>query len=131
MTTIEEMSQLLPKVLRTVDAAYVTGANLVNGQISMIVDMAIKNKVITVTHLDDLVDSGVLVGVCANAYSMGQVAGEKALKILGGAKPSSIPIETAKKIDVILNTITAKKGNYQIPPALMRTVTKRIELGEK
>jgi putative ABC transport system substrate-binding protein len=127
LTTIEEMSQLLPKVLRTVDAAYVTGANLVNGQISMIVDMAIKDKVITVTHLDDLVRKGVLLGVCANAYSMGQVAGEKALKILRGAKPSSIPIGTATKVDVLLNTITAKKSNYQIPATLMKTVTKRIE----
>ncbi len=125
LTTIEEISQLLPKVLRSVNAVYVTGANLVNGQISIIVDMAIKDKVITVTHLDDLVDKGVLVGVCANAYSMGQVAGEKALKILRGAKPSSIPVGTARKVDVLLNAITAKKGNYQIPATLMRTVTKK------
>jgi putative ABC transport system substrate-binding protein len=124
LSRAEEVSQLLPEVLRTVDAVYVTGANLVNSQISVITDMATKDKVITISHLDDMVDKGLLMGVCANSYSVGQLAGEKAVKVLEGAKPSSIPIEAPKKVDVILNMATAKKGQYLIPPALMKMVTK-------
>ncbi len=127
LTEIKEVNQLLPEVLRTADAVYVTGSNLVDSQVSVIADMATKAKVITITHLDDLVEKGVLLGVCADAYSMGQLAGEKAVKILKGVKPSSIPIESAKKSDVILNMKTAKKGQFQIPPNLMKTVTRTIE----
>lgn len=127
MTSIEEVSQLLPEVFRTIDAVCVTGSNLVNSQIAVIAGMAAKDKVITITDHDDLVKRGLLLGVAANAYSIGQLAGEKALKILKGAKPSSIAIESPKKIDLILNAATASKGRYQIPPNLMKMVTKRIE----
>jgi putative ABC transport system substrate-binding protein len=127
LMTIEEINQLLPEVFRTTEAAFVTGSNLVSSQVSAIVDMATKAKVITITHLDDLVEKGVLLGVCADSYSLGQLAGEKAVKILKGVKPSSIPIEYADKSDVILNMKTAKKGQFQIPPNLMKTVTRTIE----
>jgi putative ABC transport system substrate-binding protein len=127
LTTIEEINQLLPEVFRTTEAAFVTGSSPVNSQVSVIVDMATKAKVITITHLDDLVEEGVLLGICADSYSVGQLAGEKAVKILKGVKPSSIPIESAKKSDVILNMKTAKKGQFQIPPNLMKTVTRTIE----
>ncbi|HET6462133.1 MAG TPA: ABC transporter substrate-binding protein [Syntrophales bacterium] len=127
LTKIEEVNQLLPEVLRTADALYVTGSNLIDSQVSLIADMATKAKVITITHLEDLAEKGVLLGVCADAYSMGQLAGEKAVKILKGGKPSSIPIELAKTSDVILNMKTVQKGQFQIPPNLMKTITRTIE----
>jgi len=127
LTKIEEVNQLLPEVLRTTEAVYVTGSNLVDSQVAVIADIATKAKVITITHLDDLVEKGVLLGVCADVYSMGQLAGDKAVKILKGGKPSSIPIESAKKSNVILNMKTAKKGRFQIPPDLMKAVTRTIE----
>jgi putative ABC transport system substrate-binding protein len=127
LAEIKEVDQLLPEVLRTADAIYVTGSNLVDSQVSVIVDMAIKAKVITITHLDDLVEKGVLLGVCTDSYSVGQLAGEKAVKILKGGKPSSIPIESPKQSNVILNMKTVKKGQFQIPPDFRKTVTKTIE----
>ena len=127
LATVEEINQLLPEILRTADALFITGSNLVNSQVSTIVDMADKAQVITITHLEDLVGAGVLLGVCANSYSMGQFSGEKAVRVLKGAKPSAIPIELAKKFDVILNMKSATKGQFQIPPAFMKTVTKKIE----
>jgi putative tryptophan/tyrosine transport system substrate-binding protein len=127
LATVEEVNQLLPEVLRTADALYITGSNLVNSQVSSIVDMADKAEVITITHLEDLVEAGVLLGVCANSYSMGELSGEKAARILKGVKPSAIPIELANKFDVVLNMKSVIKGRFQISPALMKTVTKKIE----
>ena len=127
LTTIEEITQILPEILRTTDALYITGSNLVNSQVSIIVDMATKSKVPTITHLEDLVQKGVLIGVCADSYLGGNLAGEKAIKILKGAKPASIPIETTKKFAVILNMKTAKAGLFQITPKFKKTVTKTIE----
>jgi putative ABC transport system substrate-binding protein len=127
MTNKEEITQLLPEVLRSSDALFITGSNLVNSQITTIVDMATKAKVVTVSHLEDLIVKGVLLGICTDSTAMGRLAGDKAIKILKGAKPSTISIDKATKNNVIINMNTAKKGAFVIPPEYMKSVTKKIE----
>jgi ABC-type uncharacterized transport system substrate-binding protein len=55
------------------------------------------------------------------------LAGEKAVSILKGAQPSSIPIETLKQCDVMVNLKTAKAGGFQIPEDFLKTVKKTIQ----
>jgi putative tryptophan/tyrosine transport system substrate-binding protein len=126
-TTKEEIAQILPEVIRTSDALYITGSNLVDSQVLMIVEMATKAKVVTITHLEDLVAKGVLLGVCSDPYLIGRQAGEQGIQILNGAKPSSIPIEIPKESKVILNMKTLRAGHFQMPQDLMKTVRKKIE----
>jgi putative ABC transport system substrate-binding protein len=122
----EEIAQLLPEVLRSVDALYITGSNLVNSQVGQIVAMASKSKVITISHLEDLIIKGVLFGVCANSYAEGVIAGDKAVKILKGAKPASLPIDKTTKIDILLNMTTVTNGGFIVPPEFMASVTRKI-----
>lgn len=123
----EDIVQVLPAVLHTADAVYITGSNIVNSQISMIVDMANKAKVVTVTHLEDMIEFGVLLGVCSNSYQLGRTAGEQAVRILKGAKPSSLAIETPKKLETVVNLVTARAGGFRVPPEYMLTVTRIIQ----
>jgi putative tryptophan/tyrosine transport system substrate-binding protein len=127
ITEKEELRKILPEVVRTSDAIYVTGSNIVDSQVSMIVEMAAKGKVPTISHLEDLVEKGVLIGVCINPYNLGRLAGEKAASVLRGAKPSSIPIETLKESDVILNMRTAIAGGFRIPSEFIKTVKRKID----
>jgi len=127
LSTKEEVSQMMADVVGASDAVYLTGSSIVGSSIALIIDTATKAKVITVTHLDDYVEKGVMLGVCANAYAVGQLAGEKAVKVLKGAKPSSVPIEALKKMDVILNAKTARAAQIQVPAAFKAVVTKTIE----
>ena len=127
LTNKEDVVRLLPEVARTTDAIYLTGSSVVGATVPIIVDTANKANVVTITHLDDLAEKGTLLGVCANSYHVGRLAGTKAVKILRGAKPSSIPIESEKRIDVILNMKTAKAGRFTIPPGFMKAVTKTTE----
>jgi putative ABC transport system substrate-binding protein len=127
LTAKEEVPLILAEVLRTANTIYLTGSSIVVETVSVIVDMANKAKVITITHRDDFVEKGVLLGVFADAYLVGRLTGEKAAKILKGAKPSSIPIESVKKTEIILNMKTLKAGQFQMPPAFMKKVTKTIE----
>ncbi len=123
----EDIDQVLPEVLPTVEGIYSTGSNLVNSRIATIVDMANKAGVITVAHLEDLIEKGVLVGVCSDSYAQGRLAGEMAVKILHGAKPSSLPIDMPAKFAVILNMKTAKNGHFLIPSEFMKAVTRKIQ----
>ena len=127
LSTKEETSQMMSEVVGSADAIYLTGSSIVGAGIAAIVDAASKARVITVTHLDDYVERGALLGVCADAHSVGSLAGEKAVKILKGAKPSSLPIEVPKKVDIILNAKTVRAAQIQVPAAFKGTVTKTIE----
>jgi putative tryptophan/tyrosine transport system substrate-binding protein len=127
LTKPEEVKELLPIVLRTTDVLYITGSNFVNSQIAIIVDMATKARRVTISHLEDLIEKGVLLGVGPNSYQVGRLAGRKALEIFKGAKPSAIPIETPERIEVMINLKTAKAGDFQIPPDFMKTITQRIQ----
>ena len=126
LTKKEEIGQILPEVMRACDALYVTGSNLVNSQIATIVDMATKANVVTITHLDDLVAKGVLLAVCSNSYQNGRLVGEKAVRILKGAKPSSIPIESPKEQYVMINMETARAGQFRIPEEFMKKVARKV-----
>lgn len=123
----EDVAQLLPEVIRTADAIYLSGSAVVGKSVSMIVDMATRARVVTLTHLDDLLDKGVLLGVSANPHAVGRLAGEKAAKVLKGAKPSSVPIETLKKSDLVINMRTVKAGGFKVPKSFMKSVTKVLE----
>jgi putative ABC transport system substrate-binding protein len=123
----EDVTSTLPDVCQRVDAIYLSGSNIVSQSATLIVDMATKAKVITVTHLDDLVTKGVLLGVYADPLLVGKLAGKKAVKILKGAKPASIPIESMKELEVVINMKTAKASHIDVPPAFLKTATKVIE----
>jgi putative ABC transport system substrate-binding protein len=127
LTKKEEIAQILPEVLRTCDALYVTGSNLVNSQIAPIVEMATKANVVTITHLDDLAAKGVLLAVCSDSYQIGRMVGEKAVRILKGAKPASIPIESPKEQSVVINMGTARAGRFRIPEEFMKKVSRKIQ----
>jgi putative ABC transport system substrate-binding protein len=122
----EGVTKTLASVVRTADAIYLTGATIIGATIPTIVGMANSTRVVTITHLPDYVTKGVLIGVCANAYFVGRLAGEKAVQVLRGAKPSAVPVETEKRVDVILNSETAAAGQFQIPPSFMERVTIKI-----
>ncbi len=123
----EEVNLALAEVVNKADAFYLTGSSIIGETVPIIVDIANKSKVVTLTHLDDLVEKGALMGMCTNSYLVGRLAGKKAVKILKGAKPASIPIETDKKLDLIINMKTAEAGQFQIPPEFMKKVSRKIQ----
>src|SRR3989337_150017 len=127
MAKKEEVARTLSAVVHTVDAFYLTGSGVVGTTVPIIVAIANQAHVVTITHLDDLVEKGALLGICANSNLVGHLAGKKAVQILKGAKPSSIPIEIEKKLDFILNMKTAKAGQFQVPLSFMKKVTRTIE----
>ncbi|MBK5275781.1 MAG: ABC transporter substrate-binding protein [Desulfuromonadales bacterium] len=123
----EEVVQSLSVIVPTVDAIYLSGSSIVGNKVATIVDMATKANVITITHRAELAKQGVLLGVAADPYLVGRLAGAKAVKVLKGAKPSSIPIESLGRHDVMLNMKTVKAGRFQVSPSFMKSVTKVIE----
>ena len=127
MTTKEDIQNMLPDVLKKSDAIFITGSNIITSQILEIIALANKAKVISVTHLEDLIHKGVAFGVTFDPYLLGTMAGEKAYKIFQVSKPSSIPIEYPSKYNFLLNLKTVKAGQFKIPENFLKIVNKKIE----
>ena len=123
----EDLTLMVPEAVRVADAIYLTGSSFIGNAVPFIVEMANKSKVITVSHLDDLVQKGALLGMGVDSYTAGLQAGKIALKVLRGAKPSSIPIESGKKMNSLFNMRSAKAGQFNVPPAFLKKVTQVIE----
>lgn len=122
----DDAVQIMTMIAPTVDAIYLSGSSIVGNKVGTIVAMATQAKVITITHIGSLVHQGVLLGVCATPYLVGRLAGEKGVKVLKGAKPSSIPVQTLDRYEVMLNLKTAKSGGFQVPASFMKTVTRVV-----
>ena len=114
-------------VVKTVDAIFLSGSNIVGETIRTIVGAANRERVITVSHLDDLVKKGALLGVTGDSYRLGGIAGKKAAMILRGVKPADIPIEGDSTPEVILNRKSAEEGKFDIPASFMKKVTEIVE----
>jgi len=119
--------RFLSPALRSVDALYVTGSSVIDRELSSVVVAVTKAKKVSTSHLPDMVERGVLLGLCTNPYLIGRSAGEKALRILQGAKPSSIPLDSPAVMNIILNLRTARAGGFTISPDFMKTVSRTIE----
>lgn len=126
LSTREEVGLILPEIMRTTEAIYLSGSNLVDSQVALIVQAATRSGVITITHLEDLIEKGVLLGLCPDAYAMGSRAGEKAVRILKGENPASIPIEPSRELHLLLNNRTAGAGQFEIVPSFRARVTRFV-----
>ncbi len=123
----EMVASILTEVVRSVEAVCLTGSSVVGDNLPAIVDIATKSGVITASQSEDHVERGALLGITVDAHAVGRLAGEKAVKILKGTKPSSIPIEPLKKLDLIINMKSVKAGQFQISPDFMKQATRTIE----
>jgi putative tryptophan/tyrosine transport system substrate-binding protein len=123
----DDVISILPGVVQTVEAIYLSGSSIVGHTIPEIMEIANKAKVVTITHLDDLVDKGVLLGVCANSYDLGRRTGKMGVRILKGDKPAAIPLEGAKKTDLLLNMKSVLAGQFNIPPEFTKKVKRTIK----
>jgi len=117
----------LARATGAVDAIVLTGSSVVGDMVGQIVALASKARIITATQSDDHVDKGVLVGVTVNPTAVGRLAGEKAAKVLRGARPASIPIEALKTSEIVLNLKTAKATGIEVPAALRKAAARVIE----
>ena len=127
LTTKEEVPVVLSHVIQKCEAMYLTGSSIVGDTLPTIIDLTSKAKIITFSHLDDIVEKGALLGLAANHVELAKLAATKAAKVLRGAKPSSIPIEPLKNLDVIINMKTLKATGIELPAEFRKLITKTIE----
>ncbi|HXX58363.1 MAG TPA: ABC transporter substrate-binding protein [Thermodesulfovibrionales bacterium] len=95
--------------------------------VNNIVVVARKAKIPTAATIEGGEASGVILTLAANPSEQGKEAAKMAAKVIKGAKPSALPVEQPKKIDMIINLKEATDMGLKVPLDLLTSATKVIK----
>jgi len=91
-----------------------------------IADLAIKNRLPSISEGRDYAEAGALMSYAANAAETWRRAVVYVDKILKGAKPADLPVEQPMKFEFVINLKTAKQIGLTIPPNVLARADKVI-----
>jgi putative ABC transport system substrate-binding protein len=124
----EELEQKLKAVPRgAVDAIYYNPSNLVGAHLDLLVRKAKEDRMpLTVTDLS-MVQQGALVSYGPDMRLLGIQAAKLVDKVLKGAKPSEMPIQTPEQLSLAINLSTAKAIGLDIPAGILERAERVVE----
>ena len=114
-------------MLSRVDFLYVSECTAGSKGFEKIVHKANEHKIPVISQMPDASDKGALMALEVSPVEQGQLAGEEAVRILGGKKAAQIPIATPKKIELIVNMHAAKALDLHIPFQVLSAATKILK----
>lgn len=115
VTTSADVLQAAESLVGRVDAIYVPTDNMVVSAAQSVVQVANDNKIPLISGESSVVEKGGLGTIGINYYNLGAQTGEMALKVLNGANPAEMPVESQKQFDIVINQETAELLGITIP----------------
>jgi putative tryptophan/tyrosine transport system substrate-binding protein len=110
-----------------VHAVVVLSSPLIFGQRSQIADLALKNRLSTISLFTLFPRSGGLMAYGPNFPEMWRRAATYVDRILKGAKAGELPIERPSKFELVINLKTAKALGLEVPWFLQQRADEVIE----
>ena len=105
-----------------VQAIYISEDNAVVSAYEALHKAALEIKVPVIAADRDTVKRGALAAYAVNQYDIGVETGKVAARVLKGEKAGSIPTHEVSKMELSVNTQTAKAYGITIPEALLKEV---------
>lgn len=127
VSSVEELRSAL-KALKAgeADAFFYTPDAMVGSQSQLIIDTANAKKLATMFQEGGLVAKGGLASYGQSYYELGRLSAKYVQKILGGAQPRDLRIETVEDVELAINLKTAKQLGLTIPPQMLARANKVI-----
>jgi len=100
-------------------AVYIIEAPTYIANAKHIADLAIKHRMPTMFGISQHVEAGGLMSYGVNIPAVFRRAAEIVDKVLKGAKPADLPIESPPKYELVINLATAKAIGVTVPSALL------------
>ena len=82
-------------------------------------EFALKARLPTMNAFRFFADAGGLMTYGATASEIYKSAAEQVAKVLGGARPSELPLREATRFELVINNWTARALGITIPPSLL------------
>ena len=128
VSSVEELRSAL-KALKAgeADAFFYTPDAMVGSQSQLIIDTANAKKLATMFQEGGLVAKGGLASYGQSYYELGRLSAKYVQKILSGAQPRDLRIETVEDVELAINLRTAKQLGITIPPQMLARAKKVIK----
>lgn len=113
--------------ISNVDALFLTTSCAALHCVENILGIAHREKIPTASTIGGEENKGVILTIAANPYEQGREAAKLAARLIKGAKPSSMPMESPRKVDMIVNLKEATYMGLKVPFDLLTSATKVIK----
>jgi putative ABC transport system substrate-binding protein len=126
--SVEELRKVLQGLKAgEADAFFFIPDAMVAAQVQLIIDTAKARKLATMFHEPSLIANGALASYGQNYHEVGRASAKYIQRILKGAKPGDMRIETIENIELAINLQTAKALGLTIPPNMLARANKVIK----
>ena len=128
VSSVEEVRNAL-KGLKTgeADAFFYMLDAMVGSQSQLLIDTANAKKLATMFQESGLVSRGGLASYGQSYYELGRLSAKYVQKVLSGAQPRDLRIETVEDVELAINLKTAKQLGLTIPPNVLARASKVIK----
>ena len=124
----QEIEEAFASLARDRVGALIVGTEpLFNAQRDQIVALAARHATPAAYHLPEFVKAGGLMSYGSSLHDAYALLGLYAGRLVGGASPSSLPVQRSTKVELILNMKTAKSLGLTLPITLLGRADEVIE----
>lgn len=109
------------------DALIVVANPLMNQHAKQVFELAIKNRLPSMTEERRYVNAGGLLSYGPNRADLYRRAAEYVVEILRGAKPADLPVKLAERFEIFINLKTAQRIGIVIPQDILVQADKVIK----
>jgi putative tryptophan/tyrosine transport system substrate-binding protein len=126
-TSVDELRQRVAALkAREADAYFYTTDAMVISQAQLVIDVATSKRLPTMFSEQNLVVNGGLASYGVSYHEAGRLSAKYVQRILTGTRPQDLPVETVRKLDLVVNLRTAREIGLTIPPNVLARADKVI-----
>jgi putative ABC transport system substrate-binding protein len=128
VATVEELRRGVSALkAHEADAYFYTNDAMVSSQAQFIIDTARARKLPTMFHEPSYVTQGALIGYGVSYYEVGRLSARYVQRILAGAKPQDLPVESFSRVSLHVNLNAARELGLTIPQSVLFRADKVIQ----
>jgi putative ABC transport system substrate-binding protein len=127
VSSVEQLKAMLQELKSgDADGFFYTPDAMVGSQSQLIIDSANAKKLATMFQEQALVAKGAMASYGQNYHKLGRLSAKYVQKILAGAQPRDLRIETVDEVELVVNLVTAKQLGVTIPAEILARAHKVI-----
>src|SRR5215813_9524221 len=127
VTSVDELRSVLQKLKPgETDAYFHVSDAMIMDNVQTIIHKTLEKRLPTMFPEQSLVAAGGLASYGQNFREVGRMSAKYAQKVLAGARPQDLRVETADKFEMAINLKTANQIGLTIPPTVLARADKVI-----
>lgn len=116
-----EVSLAVSSLVGNVDAIYVPTDNIIVSAMPTVLQTAYNNQIPVFASENNSVEQGAIATLGIDYYQLGRQTGAMAAKILNGADPAEMAVESSDELKLYINKKSAAEINLEVPSELLES----------